>query len=468
MTSSPTCQSAKKKTKLEADQEVNIFECIFCFESVEDMGLHRPANLACGHHFGKSCLEQWFARGSRHCPVCNAKAQASHIRPTFPTHILAVDSSQVKRFRATVDKAREEMEALKAENARLKAMLALKDEAINDLKLHRQEEVAIKTPPSNEIQFILKRKIPLPGTSHALVLDSWEGFVLVLLNKKVLRISLVDWSSKPREYILSKESGNKSIDVKPNSLLMTISPHPDDGVFALSQDNRLQVHETMTGKLIFNSTHDYSITCLVFDKFRKGWLLLGSNRGDVIEIDYVNQTNKLLFSSLTTLGVNLPVNAINQFKDVNSQSTVFWLTPGYLLSNQSNLNPLSLVKAWSALDDYLLILKGRTNLSASMLQFNKESCSLDPIWEEETSSKSTDSSIEPVLLLKHSTRLLALIPSERSTLRLVDALQREELQSICIDDTPLIGNVFDSRTGCLVILTSRNLYFYALSSKTNK
>ena len=52
-------------------------ECSICLDDLPEAGVDAGAHVAslpCGHRFHPPCVQQWFAVGSNHCPVCRAAA----------------------------------------------------------------------------------------------------------------------------------------------------------------------------------------------------------------------------------------------------------------------------------------------------------------------------------------------------------------------------------------------------------
>ena len=47
-------------------------ECIICCEHMEEADIWK---LNCGHFFHIKCLQNWFRKGTRTCPVCRTPVQ---------------------------------------------------------------------------------------------------------------------------------------------------------------------------------------------------------------------------------------------------------------------------------------------------------------------------------------------------------------------------------------------------------
>ncbi|GLJ22103.1 hypothetical protein SUGI_0414650 [Cryptomeria japonica] len=64
-------------------KDEKVSDCLICMESCVATGDHNTCSLACGHFFGRSCIEKWIketgAKISK-CPVCQRKAILGDIR----------------------------------------------------------------------------------------------------------------------------------------------------------------------------------------------------------------------------------------------------------------------------------------------------------------------------------------------------------------------------------------------------
>lgn len=65
------------------EENTSLATCAICFDDWSADGPHQVSSLACGHLFGKSCVEEWLRRGRRSCPSCQRSARVSQIRPLW-------------------------------------------------------------------------------------------------------------------------------------------------------------------------------------------------------------------------------------------------------------------------------------------------------------------------------------------------------------------------------------------------
>ncbi|KAL9559239.1 hypothetical protein MBANPS3_000506 [Mucor bainieri] len=85
--------------------------CIICSEAWKRSGSHCAVSLACGHMFGKKCIERWIqdrlkrygAKGVS-CPMCMKPARQTEIRHVMPSRIVARDTGNSDKLKAELDK----------------------------------------------------------------------------------------------------------------------------------------------------------------------------------------------------------------------------------------------------------------------------------------------------------------------------------------------------------------------------
>ncbi|KAJ9530906.1 hypothetical protein QJQ45_028798 [Haematococcus lacustris] len=100
--------------------------CTICLEPIESSGPHGPANLKCGHIFGKECIQKWIAckkeqKVAASCPQCNKKCKLSDVTPLFnlPT-VVSSDAAERQELAAKLAEKDKEMERMRKELQELK------------------------------------------------------------------------------------------------------------------------------------------------------------------------------------------------------------------------------------------------------------------------------------------------------------------------------------------------------------
>ncbi|KAI9184311.1 hypothetical protein H9P43_003364 [Blastocladiella emersonii ATCC 22665] len=135
-------------------------QCPICTEPMTNSGAHRIASLACGHLFGRSCIERWLVphvRGERKkCPSCNTTATHKQLRNIFATAVVAADTEQLTTLRREIDRQVGLRERAETEIASLKNTIGqMQDEIRNaELKIRafeqREHRRALREHPDSD------------------------------------------------------------------------------------------------------------------------------------------------------------------------------------------------------------------------------------------------------------------------------------------------------------------------------
>uniref|UniRef100_A0A914VE76 RING-type E3 ubiquitin transferase n=1 Tax=Plectus sambesii TaxID=2011161 RepID=A0A914VE76_9BILA len=93
--------------------------CLICFEEYSNAGAHRLVCLACGHLFGKSCIERWLrSEKVSKCPNCKAKAKLKDIRQIYGRAVQMRDTTELEQVKEINAMLRSENDSLKLQLAR--------------------------------------------------------------------------------------------------------------------------------------------------------------------------------------------------------------------------------------------------------------------------------------------------------------------------------------------------------------
>ncbi|KAK2709036.1 E3 ubiquitin-protein ligase RFWD3-like isoform X2 [Artemia franciscana] len=127
-----TIEQGSEHDEPDSDEET---VCSICFEPWTTAGSHRVACLACGHLYGKKCIEKWIASAGKNavCPQCKSKARKQDIRPLFVRNLKALDNTELERTQQTLEKTREELRKTELAHANALALLRTRESEIQKL-----------------------------------------------------------------------------------------------------------------------------------------------------------------------------------------------------------------------------------------------------------------------------------------------------------------------------------------------
>lgn len=131
-------------------------DCSICMNPVEKFGMHQVCCLACGHLFGKKCIEKWLSR-QKTCPLCQKTSYLSDIR------LLFIDSHHI-----SVVLSDEKWESVRLKMRKLRQVLQEKNELIAQLRAQvstyeRQQQQRDK----NRKQTVISPRVsPSSGDHH--------------------------------------------------------------------------------------------------------------------------------------------------------------------------------------------------------------------------------------------------------------------------------------------------------------
>ncbi|KAF4519559.1 hypothetical protein B566_EDAN004763 [Ephemera danica] len=169
----PKTSLKRPATEMEDSEEDEDQRCPICLESWSGTGDHRLCSLACGHLFGKSCIERWMKKGvqGRRCPQCNKPCKKGDIRPLFATAIKVKESSEEEKLHYQLQaalKAKKDLE-LRLMRTELKmAVLQEKDKQFSAASTSTASSASTSTTPyqpvlggNRKIIFRMVKEIPI-------------------------------------------------------------------------------------------------------------------------------------------------------------------------------------------------------------------------------------------------------------------------------------------------------------------
>lgn len=161
--------------------------CSICMEHLESEGDHRLASLACGHLFGKACIERWITgKGKRSslCPQCHQPCKLSHIRVLYSKYIRPLNTREKQEFERSLADERERL--LEAE--RRLQVLTMENHILKSDILSLQRQILAGGPQRDA-------SIPLehpPGVISAGCLLLHQDYVLIGTKEaKIVKYSLI-------------------------------------------------------------------------------------------------------------------------------------------------------------------------------------------------------------------------------------------------------------------------------------
>ncbi|GAN09022.1 E3 ubiquitin-protein ligase RFWD3 isoform X2 [Mucor ambiguus] len=144
--------------------------CVICSEAWKRSGSHCAVSLACGHMFGKRCIERWIQDRLRrygakgvNCPMCMKPARQTELRHVIPSRIAARDTGISDKLKAELEKKKGQIKAEERFLDHSRLALAVLNNQIKsrerNLK-HKQvsDNTTTTTPPPSDI----KPDTPIP------------------------------------------------------------------------------------------------------------------------------------------------------------------------------------------------------------------------------------------------------------------------------------------------------------------
>ena len=100
----PTAPTQKNDVAEDDDDD---FSCSICFEPFANSGAHHICSAACGHVFGRSCIDTWIGtKRDARCPTCKAKLKKSDLRRLYVKALRAVDTAQLEALKRDLEAER--------------------------------------------------------------------------------------------------------------------------------------------------------------------------------------------------------------------------------------------------------------------------------------------------------------------------------------------------------------------------
>ncbi|KAI8646532.1 hypothetical protein BD408DRAFT_409824 [Parasitella parasitica] len=131
--------------------------CVICSENWKKTGSHQAVSLACGHLFGKKCIERWIQDCGRKygakgisCPMCMKTARLTDLRNVIPSRITAKDTAVSDRLKAELDRKKKQVkeDERSLDNSRLALAVLANQIKSQEAQLKYRAERLISTPLS--------------------------------------------------------------------------------------------------------------------------------------------------------------------------------------------------------------------------------------------------------------------------------------------------------------------------------
>lgn len=163
--------------------------CVICTDSIESEGEHRIVSLACGHLFGKNCIEKWITskrKKSSTCPQCHQPCKFSHIRMLYTEAIRPLNTKEKQFWEDLLEKekhknflAEHKIQQLTFENQFLRSeLLAIQ------MKQNNQS--------SSHYSTCKKYQLPLQSLSIRCLISPHRDYLCAIIRENmILKISLL-------------------------------------------------------------------------------------------------------------------------------------------------------------------------------------------------------------------------------------------------------------------------------------
>ncbi|CAO0801837.1 unnamed protein product [Mucor circinelloides] len=172
------CSGGNHTTQTQSSQNAEDSNtCVICSEAWKRSGSHCAVSLACGHLFGKKCIEKWIqSRAKRYaakdinCPMCNKIARLVDLRHVIPSRIAAKDTAIVDQLKAELEKKKVQIKADERFLDQSRLALAVLNNQIKsrEAKLKHKSEKLIMTPPVLDT----KPDTPIPTAEMEIIILS--------------------------------------------------------------------------------------------------------------------------------------------------------------------------------------------------------------------------------------------------------------------------------------------------------
>ncbi|KAF1800737.1 hypothetical protein V8B55DRAFT_1533263 [Mucor lusitanicus] len=141
--------------------------CVICSEAWKRSGSHCAVSLACGHMFGKKCIERWIQDRSKrygakgvNCPMCMKPARQTELRHVMPSRIAARDTGASDRLKSELEKKKGKLKAEEKSLDQSRLALAVINNQIKsrERNLKYKSDNALTTPSPSDT----KPDTPIP------------------------------------------------------------------------------------------------------------------------------------------------------------------------------------------------------------------------------------------------------------------------------------------------------------------
>ncbi|KAK4512284.1 Cu(2+)-transporting P-type ATPase [Mucor velutinosus] len=145
--------------------------CVICSEAWKRSGSHCAVSLACGHMFGKKCIERWMQNRARrygakgvNCPMCMKPARQTELRHVIPSRIAATDTGISDKLKAEIEKKKVQIKEDERFLDHSRLALAVLNNQIKsrERNLKYKSDNAITTPPAPDT----KPDTPIPTAAE--------------------------------------------------------------------------------------------------------------------------------------------------------------------------------------------------------------------------------------------------------------------------------------------------------------
>jgi len=254
--------------------------CSICFEEFSTISNHRIVALACGHLFGKSCIEDWIKFEERkRCPECNETINGvSDFRVIYGRSVVASDE-EIRKLKSDLKSKEQECRSYEGQLEDLKFQLALRESEIEYLKSNHN---VIKEKKIKDRFFDIKRiDLDIAG-SKMLIVDFLNSIIISQPSKDG------SWGINFQS-LDDRQSSNSESDFLRlhNSTINDIILHPFDALLlTASSDNRVKVVDLIT-RDVATFEFDEEPTCLTFNRHNAEIFYCGFKCGKIVECDLI-------------------------------------------------------------------------------------------------------------------------------------------------------------------------------------
>ncbi|BFZ05196.1 hypothetical protein BsWGS_08235 [Bradybaena similaris] len=304
------CEATKKsKSKIEdsrGDEDKEEDSCSICLEAWSTGGEHRVTCLKCGHLFGLSCIVKWVEQ-AHCCPQCKASAKKSDLRHIFVRKITAEDTSQRDRALRLLEEERaskrsieqkeamarkkletqaSDIDALKAENTRLKAQLSDNGGCVRSQAavLPTAFTIISRSQSVNNKHFYPFQRVPISPDGNCRVFDHCKELGLVVASQKSPNALFRGYGIK----ILTRDFRPLAYHPLHSAIIrdMCFRPSAFDGMLlSCGLDKCLQLTSVTTKVVVQKYNVNSAVWCCAWNTQNTNLFYAGMERGVVREFD---------------------------------------------------------------------------------------------------------------------------------------------------------------------------------------